>query len=80
MRLSSLLCGLACAAVLWPALLPIAPAAAKVVAQGKPSPGGFFWQKNEKADGSIQYLCRSTKSSGIQKNAQCDGAKAVKPR
>ncbi|MEI6032082.1 MAG: hypothetical protein WCQ20_13110 [Synechococcaceae cyanobacterium ELA739] len=79
MRLTSLLPALACAALLWPALLHLAPAAAKVVAQGKPSPGGFYWQKNEKADGSIQYLCRSTKTSGIQKNAQCDGAKAVKP-
>ena len=80
MRPTSLLSALACAALLWPALLPLAPAAAKVVAQGKPSPGGFYWQKNEKADGSTQYLCRSTKSPGIQKNAQCDGAKALKPR
>jgi hypothetical protein len=81
MRLTSLLPALACAALLWPALLlPLAPASAKVVAQGKPSPGGFYWQKNEKADGSTQYLCRSTKNSGIQKNAQCDGAKAAKPR
>ncbi len=80
MRPTSFLPVLACAALLWPALLPLAPAAAKVVAQGKPSPGGFYWQKNEKADGSTQYLCRSNKNPGIQKNAQCDGAKAVKPR
>ena len=67
-------------AVLVSVMLAIPAVSAKVVAQGKPSPGGFFWQKNEKADGSTQYLCRSTKTSGIQKNAQCDGAKAVKPR
>jgi len=67
-------------AMLAATLIAIPAASAKVVAQGKPSPGGFFWQKNEKADGSIQFLCRSTKTSGIQKNAQCDGARAVKPR
>ncbi len=54
-------------------------AGAKVLAEGKPSPGGFYWQKVEKSDKSIQYLCRSKTDSGIQKNAKCNGAKAVKP-
>jgi len=55
------------------------PVQAKVLADGKPSPGGFYWQKVEKGDKSIQYVCRSNKETGIQKNAQCNGAKAVKP-
>jgi len=55
------------------------PVHAKVLAEGKPSPGGFYWQKVQKSDKSIQYLCRSKKEAGIQKNAQCNGAKAVKP-
>ncbi len=59
-------------------LVPL-PASAKVVAEGKPSPGGFYWQKVEKSDKSIQYLCRSKTDSAIQKNAKCNGAKAVKP-
>ena len=52
---------------------------AKVLAEGKPSPGGFYWQKVEKSNGSIQYLCRNTSDSKIQKAAACNGAKAVKP-
>ncbi|WP_254992617.1 hypothetical protein [Cyanobium sp. Cruz CV11-17] len=59
-------------------LVPL-PADAKVVAEGKPSPGGFYWQKVQKSDGSTQYLCRSTKGSAVKKNAKCDGAKAAKP-
>jgi hypothetical protein len=55
------------------------PAEAKVLAEGKPSPGGFYWQKVEKSDRSIQYMCRSKKEAGIQKDAKCNGAKAVKP-
>ncbi|MCT0208665.1 hypothetical protein [Synechococcus sp. CS-1332] len=55
------------------------PADAKVVAEGKSSPGGFYWQKVQKSNGSIQYLSRSTNDSAIQKNAKCDGAKAAKP-
>jgi hypothetical protein len=60
------------------ALVPL-PAGAKVLAEGKPSPGGFYWQKVQKSNGSIQYLCRSTKDAAIQKHAKCDGAKAAKP-
>ena len=52
---------------------------AKVLAEGKPSPGGFYWEKVEKSNGSIQYLCRKTSDSKIQKAAACNGAKAVKP-
>jgi hypothetical protein len=58
-------------------LVPL-PAVAKVVAEGKPSPGGFYWQKVQKSNGSTQYLCRSTKDAAIQMNAKCDGAKAAK--
>ena len=55
------------------------PADAKVLAEGKPSPGGFYWQKVQKSDKSIQYICRSKKEAGIQKDAKCNGAKAAKP-
>jgi len=60
------------------ALAPLA-AGAKVVSEGKPSPGGYYWQVIQKGEGKIQYLCRSTKEAAIQKNAKCDGAKAIKP-
>jgi hypothetical protein len=56
------------------------PASAKVLADGKPSPGGFYWQKVQKADKSIQYMCRSNKEAGVQKSAKCEGAKAIKPK
>jgi hypothetical protein len=52
---------------------------AKVLAEGKPSPGGFYWQKVEKSNGTVQYVCRKTSDSKIQKAAACNGAKAVKP-
>jgi len=52
---------------------------AKVVAEGKPSSGGYYWQKVEKTNGSIQYLCRQKGDSKVQKDAVCNGAKAVKP-
>lgn len=45
---------------------------------GKASSGGFYWQKVDNS-GKVQYLCRSNKEPGIQKNARCQGAKAVKP-
>jgi hypothetical protein len=60
------------------ALVPL-PAVAKVVAEGKPSLGGFYWQKVQKSNGSTQYLCSSTKDAAIQNHAKCDGAKAAKP-
>jgi hypothetical protein len=60
------------------ALAPLS-AGAKVLAEGKPTPGGFYWQKVEKRNKSIQYMCRSKKESGIQKEAQWHGAKAAKP-
>ncbi len=61
------------------ALMAVSPASAKVLAEGKPSPGGYYWQKVEKSNGSIQYLCRNTGDSKILKAAACNGAKAVKP-
>jgi hypothetical protein len=62
------------------AVLGAQPASATVVSEGKPTAGGFYWQKVKKTDGSIQYICKSNKESGIQKNAKCNGAKAVKPK
>ena len=59
------------------AALVTGPAMAKVLAEGKPSPGGFYWQKVEKSNGSVQYLCRKTSDSKIQKAAACNGAKAT---
>jgi hypothetical protein len=56
------------------------PAMAKVVAEGKPSSGGHYWQKVQKTNGSIQYLCRQKGDSKVQKDAVCNGAKAVKPK
>lgn len=61
------------------AALATAPAMAKVLAEGKPSLGGFYRQKVEKSNGSMQYICRKTSDSKIQKAAACNGAKAVRP-
>ena len=60
------------------AVLIITAAQAGTVTDGKPSPGGFYWQKVENS-GKVQYICRSGNEPGIQKNARCQGAKAVKP-
>jgi hypothetical protein len=61
------------------ASLALAPATVgvKVLTDCKPSPGGCYWQKVEKSYGSVQYLCRSTNDSAIQKSAKCDGTLAV---
>jgi hypothetical protein len=56
------------------------PASAKVLAEGKPTSGGFYWQKIQKSNGSIQYMCRNTNDAKIQKEAACNGAKAAKPK
>ena len=69
--LSAALLGLATA------LAPF-PAYAKVLAEGKPS-GGFYWQKIQQSNG-IRYLCRSTSEGKIQKHANCEAARAVKPQ
>lgn len=72
--------GLALVSVALISLVAAAPPAnAKVLAEGKPSPGGFYWQKVQKIDKSIQYICRSKREAGIQKDAKCNGAKAAKP-
>ena len=52
---------------------------AKVLAEGKPSLGGFYRQKVEKSNGSRHYICRKTSDSKIQVAAACNGAKAVRP-
>ncbi|MEB3256158.1 MAG: hypothetical protein VKJ05_07210 [Synechococcaceae cyanobacterium] len=62
-------------------LLPWSPMSAPALARtvnGPASSGGLFWQKVE-TGGKVQYICRSTKEKGIQKNARCQGAKAKKP-
>ena len=61
-------------------LLAGLPAAAKVLAEGKPTSGGYYWQKIEKSNGGIQYMCRNKNDANIQKSAACNGAKAVKPK
>ena len=63
--------------LLAPLSLLATPSRANTV-NGQPSSGGLYWQKVE-TDGKVQYLCRSTKESGIQKSARCQGAKAKKP-
>ena len=63
-------------------LLPLfaaAPVLAKVLANGQPSPGGFYWQKVESSNGTVSYLCRKQGVGEIQKAAACNGAKAQKP-
>lgn len=65
-------------ASLFALLLSAVPAQAKVLAQGKPSQG-VYWQKVQKQDGSIVYMCRSTEKAKLLSAAQCDKAKARKP-
>lgn len=60
-------------------LITINPAVAKVLAEGKASAGGFYWQKVEDSKGKVSYLCRKKGVGQIQKTAACNGAKAVKP-
>ena len=59
-------------------VLTTVSALAGTVTDGKPSSGGLYWQKVDNS-GKTQYICRSNKEPGIQKNARCQGAKAVKP-
>ena len=54
------------------------PSEAKVLAEGS-SKNGYYWQKVEKSNGSIVYLCRSTSSSKMQKHAKCEQAGAEQP-
>jgi hypothetical protein len=55
-------------------------AEAKVLADGKEKKG-FYWQKVEKADKKVVYMCRSRTKTGskLEKNASCEKAGAVKP-
>lgn len=59
-------------------LVATTPAEAKVLAQGKPSKG-VYWQKVQKQDGSIVYMCRSTDKAKLVSADQCEKAKARKP-
>ena len=72
MRLKSLF-------VLLLAVFAVSPALAKVLAEGKPSSGGYYWQKVESTSGKVTYLCRKQGVGQIQKAAACNGAKAEKP-
>ena len=61
------------------ALFATTPALAKVLANGKPTTGGYYWQKVESTTGKVSYLCRKQGVGQIQKAAACNGAKAAKP-
>jgi len=65
--------------VLGLALFSASPALAKVLAEGKPSSGGYYWQKVESTTGKVSYLCPKQGVGQIQKAAACNGAKAEKP-
>jgi hypothetical protein len=58
-------------------VLSIAPAHAKVLAEGA-AVKGFYWQKIEASNG-VRYLCRSQSDAKIQKHSKCENAGAVKP-
>jgi hypothetical protein len=53
-------------------------AMAKVVAEGKPK-GGYYYQKVEKKDGIIQFMCRSKKDNSLVKTSECEQAGAKQP-
>lgn len=59
-------------------LLTTGPAQAKVLAEGKPSKG-VYWQKVQKQNGSVMYMCRSTDKAKLVSGDQCEKAKARKP-
>lgn len=59
-------------------LVAAGPADAKVLAEGKPSKG-VYWQKVQKQNGSVVYMCRSTEKAKLVSADQCDKAKARKP-
>ena len=66
-------------ALLAPALLlSTLPVRAGNATDGPASPGGLYWQKVTNGS-KVQYICRSNNEPGIQKNARCQGARAVKP-
>jgi hypothetical protein len=59
-------------------LLVGGPALSAVLAEGQVR-NGFYWQKVQQSNG-IRYLCRSTSEGKIQKHANCEAARAVKPQ
>jgi hypothetical protein len=61
-----------------PVLLAV-PASAKVIAEGKPTAADLYWQKVEKNNGTVSYLCRSKSNSKILKSEVCDKGGARKP-
>jgi hypothetical protein len=65
---------------LLPALLTLTtlPALAAVIAEGTVS-NGYYYQKVQKQNGTIQYMCRSISTGKIQKNSSCDNAGAKRP-
>jgi hypothetical protein len=63
----------------WPVLL-VVPAQAKVLAQGEPTQAGLYWQKVEKSNGGVMYVCRSKSNSKLQKADLCEKDGAKKPK
>jgi hypothetical protein len=61
-----------------PALLA-APASAKVLAEGKPTAAGLYWQKVESKNGKVTYLCRSKSDPKFLKGDACDKGGAKRP-
>lgn len=59
-------------------LLAVVPAEAKVVAQGKPAKG-YYWQKVEKQNGKIVYMCRASGDGKLHNADSCSKAGARKP-
>ena len=53
-------------------------ALASVLANGRVS-HGYYWQKVERADRSIYYVCRSATSGVIERKWICRDAGAIKP-
>jgi hypothetical protein len=54
------------------------PAIGAVIAEGRVS-NGYYYQKVQKQNGTIQYMCRSTSTGKIQKSADCNNAGAKRP-
>jgi hypothetical protein len=60
-------------------VLLVVPASAKVLAEGKPTAAGLYWQKVESKNGKVTYLCRSKSDSKILKGDSCNKGGAKKP-
>ncbi len=63
--------------VVLPALLAV-PASAKVLDEGKPTAAGLYWQKVDKNNGTVSYLCPSKTIPKILRGNACENAEAKK--